>query len=263
MGVDRARPKSFLRVYLYAGADSAAVLTDGISIALSAAHNNSIDALDANKIMNSGENLGIAVQEKILSIVARKMPVITDTIQLYLSNIRRQAHQFQFAPSRLSSMNVNMYLVDRFMNTMQLINKQVATTITFDVSTDPLSYDAKRFYICFESVPTRANSTIASNDKIMFERIATKKQATTSFEIYPNPVQISSPTTLHISVPEKGAYQIKITDMLGQLIQQTSMTVHQQEATFSLQYQLFSKGMYTVGLWKENKCIATQTLLIQ
>ena len=264
MGTDRARPKSFLRAYLFSGADSTAVLTDGISIAMSAAYNNAVDPLDANKIMNSGENLGVALDGKILSIVARKMPVVTDTIQLYFSNIRRQAHQIQFAPTNLSSLSLNMFLVDRFMQTTQLISKQVATLVAFDITTDPMSYDAKRFYICFARATSTNNHIATSIGNQMLEKNVTpNNDIYTSLEVYPNPIQTSSTTKLQIANLANGKYQLKITNMLGQLIQETPLVVTSQHTAILLHHRLFAKGIYAMSLWKENKCTATNTLIFQ
>lgn len=132
-----------------AGAET---LADGAKIQFKPGFSNAIDALDALKIMNGGENLGVAVQENKLAVERRANPVAGDTLWLNLTNLHAQDYRLDFMANPIHFGALKAFLVDRFLNESRQITETDTLKYVFNVNAaHGGSYAADRFCIVFKA----------------------------------------------------------------------------------------------------------------
>ncbi|MFT3908120.1 MAG: autotransporter-associated beta strand repeat-containing protein [Ferruginibacter sp.] len=139
--------RQFLRAWLQ-GTNS--IVADGNIVAFDPAFSNTFDADDAVKIDNATESFGITSGTKQLMIEARSPIADNDTIFYSLGYLRIQSYQLRFAPENLATPGLSAWLVDQFTGTRTAINLSDSSVFAFDVTADPASYAAGRFYIVFK-----------------------------------------------------------------------------------------------------------------
>ncbi len=138
------------------------IYTDGIN-----------NAFNAAKLNNFNENLGLFRSNKYLSIESRPFPTVTDTLFVPSWNLKQQNYALLFTPANFNGINQTAYLVDRFTSTQQIINLNgVATTYSFNVSSNPASSSTNRFIVVFAAaVPLPVTfikiGVLLSNNDIM------------------------------------------------------------------------------------------------
>lgn len=141
-----------IAVNLQYGSGSNKLLADGVVVAFDSGFSNSIGREDAAKLANSAESMAILNQNTLLSIDARKMPRSNDTVFLQLSRLSRPQYTLQIFAKQLEDSPLDVYLEDRYLNSLQPLSLRDTNTIGFDVSfSNPASYDANRFRIVFHS----------------------------------------------------------------------------------------------------------------
>ena len=140
---------SVMRSVLYSGTGNTANIADGNIVAFDRNYRNGYDGNDAVKFMNTGENFGMSKFEKILSVEARRPVVYTDTIFYNLTNLRKQAYEFRFAPENLDIPGLHAYLVDKFHQTTTAVSLSSETDVVFAITDNPASAAADRFMIIF------------------------------------------------------------------------------------------------------------------
>ena len=124
-------------------------IADGNAVAFDELFNNEIDANDAHKVMNFGENFGIMRHAELLSVEARSPLQIADTIFYNLQNLRQQDYQLKFVPVNLVSTGLTAYLYDRYLNTNTFISLSNENYINFTITAEPGSSAADRFLVIF------------------------------------------------------------------------------------------------------------------
>ncbi|MEO8770666.1 MAG: hypothetical protein ABI402_11290 [Ferruginibacter sp.] len=141
------------RQYFRAGLfTNTGVIADGNAVVLDDSYGNIVDADDAIKFLNSGENFMICRENKKLSVEARSTPVIKDTIFYSLSNLRKQPYQLRFAPKNMQAGDLKAYLIDKYLHTTTELNLADSNFIDIDINTDTLSSAADRFFVVFEKI---------------------------------------------------------------------------------------------------------------
>ncbi|MBS1743320.1 MAG: hypothetical protein JST81_09820, partial [Bacteroidetes bacterium] len=136
---------------LYAGIDTNRVLHDGVRVDFDNAYTNAIDDMDARKMSNVGENVGIIRDGIMLSIERRPEVVSTDTIFYQLGALKQQQYQFEFTPENLVP-TLTGYLEDAYLNTSTPVAMDAVNTINFTVNADPASKAANRFRLVFRQL---------------------------------------------------------------------------------------------------------------
>lgn len=139
-------------------------VVDGNAIAFDEDFSNTIDADDALKIPNTGENFGLLRNGKNLSVEARAFIKNADTVFYNMTNLRQQAYQLRFAPKALPA-GMTVFLKDRFMDTFVPLSNTDSSFINFTVSSISGSYAADRFYVVFKMagvLPVKITSVSAS-----------------------------------------------------------------------------------------------------
>lgn len=125
-------------------------LTDGLKIEFANNFSNEPDELDAVKILNGGENFGVKVQNRILAVERRSMPVLGDTIWLNLTNLHAQNYQINLIASQYHNLGMKALLLDRFLHGTTALTDADTLKYNFTVNaSQPGSYATNRFCLVF------------------------------------------------------------------------------------------------------------------
>ena len=168
-------PTGSLRSNLYVVDRTGEHLYDGVMNEFDESYSPAIDVLDAIKLTNFSENLGIKKADKVLSV--ERMPALTiiDTIFYHLGNIRARNYQFEFIAENMDQPGLTGFLEDRYLQTSTIVNLVGTTKVNFSVVNVPGSYAADRFRLVFKQtggpVPVTFTSVRASkqNKDILVE----------------------------------------------------------------------------------------------
>lgn len=125
------------------------LMLDGVRIEFDPSQSTNVDELDARKLDNFGENIGIIRNDKRLVVERWKQPELNDSFPIFLNQMRQQNYVFHFIPERFNYAGFNGYLVDRYLKTTTLFSFTDTTNISFSVNADPASYAFDRFKIEF------------------------------------------------------------------------------------------------------------------
>lgn len=141
-----------LRTNLYVMKDGEPVLIDGNLIQYNDAYSNNIDILDALKIENTGENLGIRSSGQLLAVERRAPIQKSDTVFYRIGQMKAQHYQFEFTAKDLDQPGIAAFLEDKYLSTSTVISLHDTTHVLFDIGNDPLSYAPDRFRIVFQKL---------------------------------------------------------------------------------------------------------------
>lgn len=125
------------------------VLLDGVVTQFDAPYSNELDALDALKIANSGENLSIVSNAKNISIERRQTGASNDTLFYNLTQMKQQQYQFKFIASHLDHYGTEPVLEDNYLHTQIPLNTEGSTVVNFTVNNVAASSGNDRFHIVF------------------------------------------------------------------------------------------------------------------
>ena len=138
-----------LRTNFYVIKNGIPVLIDGNRVQYDKRYNNAIDINDAVKLDNTGENLGIKSNGKILSIERRRPIRLTDTIFYSFGHPGIQQYQFEFIANDLRDGDLAAYLIDNYLHNSSAVDLNDTTRVMFTVENIPASYASNRFMIVF------------------------------------------------------------------------------------------------------------------
>jgi hypothetical protein len=125
-------------------------LYDGVLSEFDAGYSNAVDASDAIKMINFGENLAIRRDNKNMSVERRLEIVNTDTIFYNLGQVSVQHYRFEFIASNMDQPGLTGFLEDNYLHTSTVVNMDGTTTVDFNVINVPGSYAADRFRLVFK-----------------------------------------------------------------------------------------------------------------
>ena len=126
------------------------VIADGNAVVFDQDYSNEIDANDAFKILNSGENFGITRGNNVLSVEARANVVTADTIFYSIKKpLLNNNYNLVFEPENMDPM-LHGFLIDNYLGTRSEISLSSITTININFNNDPNSYKEGRFMLIFQ-----------------------------------------------------------------------------------------------------------------
>ena len=131
-------------------ADNSTYIADGVFMGFDDTFSNAIDDLDAAKSGNTGENLAVKRDGKLLIIERRFSVAPFDTIFLDFTNAKFQQYNFTLNTVSLSQPGMFGYLEDAYLNISTPLNLDGLTTINFLVENTLGSNAADRFKIVFK-----------------------------------------------------------------------------------------------------------------
>jgi len=138
-----------LQANLYLVENNERSLYDAVVSEFDASYSASTDALDAIKMINFGENLGIMRGDKKLSVDRMPELVETDTIFYNLSQMRVKTYQFEFIPENIGQTGLAAFLEDKYLNIKTPVSFTDTSRIDFSIINDPGSYAPDRFRLVF------------------------------------------------------------------------------------------------------------------
>lgn len=156
--------QSSLRAVLFAGSR----LADANLVVFHETYTNAYTGEDALKLNNSGENFGIGLEGKVMSLEAREPVRNQDTIVYKLTNLRRQDYNMVFVPSDMNREGFTAWLTDRYLGTEMPVSLTDSTTLTFTVNNDPASSADDRFILVFRQnivLPVTITSISATRNR--------------------------------------------------------------------------------------------------
>jgi hypothetical protein len=139
-----------IRSALYiVGDDASTTLVDGDLTQFDPSFSNAVDGMDARKMSNFSENLGMIRGTTTLVIERRHTIEVSDTIFYKLWNVKQRNYQFQFTTAALDHPGLQGFLEDSYLHTSTPVNLNGITNISFSVNSDTASSAAYRFRIVF------------------------------------------------------------------------------------------------------------------
>jgi hypothetical protein len=127
------------------------VLADGVIAAFDETFSKTVGTEDASEISNNNESLAITNTAELLSIDSRPMPSGNDTLFLNMARLTKPQYTLQIFAQQMTGNNVQAYLRDSYLNTLQSLSLIDTNLVAFNVTADAASYNAERFTILFSS----------------------------------------------------------------------------------------------------------------
>lgn len=252
------RNRTFLYAELY---NSANLLTDGCLVAFDQSFSNAYNHQDALKILNPGENIGILLGGKIMSVEAHAPAELHDTIHLSVQNLRRQSYYWKFRPEQWVRTGLDAYLADRFLQTEMRISLSSATEIPFTVTTDASSSASNRFYIIFR--PTVKQPSPMADISDIRSRDEGDGLQVPAILVQPNPVSDHVLRVKLRSFPG-GQYQVRLTTPGGQIVYNGSVRVDEKAGQFTVSLDpSIPAGSYLLSVQSGEGILLTEKLLLQ
>ena len=258
-----ANRKQFFRTNLYTGIADSSRIADGNVVAFGENFNNEIDVNDAFKMPNSGENFGLKRNGKILSIEAKKIITMTDTIYFNMSNLKQQIYQLRFAPENMGTSGLEAFLIDQFLNTSTPVSLSDSSSVNITITKDPASAAADRFKMVF-----RKKNSISQDDKkestaIMKAFINNDKSNNDKsfISVYPNPITDGTIHLLLKNQPE-GTYEIRLLNSLGEKTISKKMIHVEGNETENIKWDYkLARGIYRLEITRPDGKIDTINVL--
>ncbi|MGB5941629.1 MAG: T9SS type A sorting domain-containing protein [Leeuwenhoekiella sp.] len=210
---------------------------DAVLVRFDNSYSNGADGQDGRKSTNLDENIATVVNDNQLSIDNRFTPVVGDEIQLKLTNYRNSEYILRIAIA--GQENLEVYLVDKYLNKETLLNQDILNNISFSVkASDSESSASDRFKVVFRE------NALGQND---FELLG--------FSVFPNPIK----DILTVVIPEaENKVKMTLHTILGQQVMSTQVSsgstiidVNQLQAGVYLVTLQTSRGTFTKRLIKE------------
>lgn len=183
--------------------NSTAVLDESLT-SYSPYFSNKVDEMDAVKLPNIEENIGLSRDGESLMIERRQENTLQDTIHLKLWNTLKKNYALQFSPVNLSSSTViSGNLIDNYLHTSTPVSLSDVTKINFTIDGNTGSANPDRFKVV-----------------LLFSKKNLPAGFTNgTFKISPNPITGNTINIQFVDQP-KGNYNVELVNNLGQLIYQ-------------------------------------------
>ena len=106
---------------------------------------------DAVKFTNGAESFSIIRNNKKMSMEARPLIDLNDTIFLNMANLKQQVYRFDFMPDNFNVAGLIAYIQDAYTNTETAINLTANSSYSFTVDANANSSASNRFRIVFRN----------------------------------------------------------------------------------------------------------------
>jgi len=229
---------------LFSMAGNSDEIVDANVVVFDEIYSNTVDADDAIKLANAGENFGISTGNKTVAIEGRQPLSASDVIHFNMSNLKKQEYKLEFVPNNLSAYGLVAILQDNYLKQTTEINLNVTNSVIFTVDDNPASSASDRFILLFKKP-----STNALNEQ--------------GFTVSPNPTEGNSVNIQFANQPA-GNYSVRLLGSNGQLI--TGRVIkHAGGSTTQVMYlpENIDSGTYQVEIISTDKTRTARTLIIQ
>ncbi|MFT3681079.1 MAG: YDG domain-containing protein [Ferruginibacter sp.] len=207
-------------------------------------YQNTIDANDAPKFDNPGENFAIVSEGKQLAAEARQ-PIGTEATSIVYSmkNMQQRDYSLEFTATNLGSGEA--YLEDKYLGTKTPVSLSGVTKVSFSVTADPQSAAATRFQLVLRPAAAPA----------VDNRIA-------AISVYPNPVETGTMNVQFVK-QAKGKYNLKLVDLSGRVVYSSVREHAGGSAAQSVQLpSAIGRGSYQLVITNPDKTKQVQQIFI-
>ncbi len=240
--------KSF-KANLYYGTN----LCDGNAVIFENSFKNNIDADDALKFLNPGENFIINRSGSILSVETRQTVLQSDTIFYTFSNLRRATYKLKFAATNMENDELQATLIDNYLHKKTSLSLSDSSFIDFIVDDNKTSY-RNRFVIVFE----RNTGSFVANAKL---NGSIAEIGAGSINVYPNPVKDKT-INIHYSKLASGQYSLQLINHAGQILYSSKLIIKENEGLLTIKpRQRIASGSYQLMIIAENGKNYTQQFI--
>ncbi|MFM2358302.1 MAG: hypothetical protein RLY16_295 [Bacteroidota bacterium] len=182
-----------IRVNFYANTFAPENLIDGTLAEYGASYSNSLNAEDARKLGNTGENLCIQNGIEYLVVERRNSIQANDSLLFYASGLKPRNYVIEVLPLNIENSGATAYLVDRFTNTEMPLISNTSNQIPVVVTNTAASKATNRWFIVYKSLGTlpvrfisvnagRTNHAITVNWKVANEQELNKYEIERSLD---------------------------------------------------------------------------------
>ncbi|MEN9568990.1 MAG: hypothetical protein RL172_221, partial [Bacteroidota bacterium] len=141
--------KAWVKANLYNMAAGEPLIVDGNVAVFASKYADAVDADDAGKMNNFGENFGILRNNLQLVVEARQPVKDTDTIFYNMKKMKQQAYRLELTPQNFDA-GVIAYVEDSYLRNVSPLNMGVPNNIDFTVNAEAASAAADRFRVMFK-----------------------------------------------------------------------------------------------------------------
>lgn len=132
-------------------ADGTTVLMDGALTQYDPSYNNAIDGLDARKMSNFSENLGMIRGTTTLVIERRHIIEVSDSIFYKIWNLQQgRNYRLEFLISAMNLPGLSGYIEDQYLHVKTPLNLDGSNYLDFTINSNISSSDMYRFRIIFD-----------------------------------------------------------------------------------------------------------------
>lgn len=163
--LDHVNPSfGMMRMNMYAvNSNGTSFLVDGTLTQYEDDFSNSVDGMDARKLINPGENIGMIRDNKTLIIESRQTISSSDTIFFKMWGMQKRSYQLQFVGTNLNHSGLQAFLEDRYLKSSTSIDLNDTSKVTFAVNNDTASSSMYRFRLVFNTVTMVAVPFVFNN----------------------------------------------------------------------------------------------------
>jgi len=140
-----------IRSNLYiAATDGSTTLADGDLTQYDPTFSNNVDGMDARKMSNFSENIGMIRGTTTLVIERRHTIESNDTIFYKIWNLSQaRKYQLQFDPANMVQPGLTAFVQDQYLHTNTPVSLTDTSYMNFSINADPASSDIYRFRLIF------------------------------------------------------------------------------------------------------------------
>jgi Secretion system C-terminal sorting domain len=140
------------RTNLYAPApDGSSALMDGTLTQYDTSYSNNVDGMDARKLSNPSEDLGMLRNNTVLIIERRHTIQGADSIFFKMWNMRPVTYKLDLVAYNLNVPGRVGLIEDKFLHSSTMLSLNDTTHVSFTVTSDPASQATDRFMVVFGS----------------------------------------------------------------------------------------------------------------
>ncbi len=234
----------FIRMY-----NNSSELLDAAMARFSSDGRVKVDADDALKLSNFGENLALQRNNKNLTIERRPLLTVNDTLFLNVWNLKESTYRLQLEwDNGALPVNLTAVLQDRVLNTERILKATGTEELSFTVSGSNGNV-FNRFQIVFRS------NTITPVRDLALEK---------GINLYPNPVLRGGSLQLSFSNLKAGRYTVVLYDVHGaQVLQQAIMHSGDNSLQSIRMDNKLASGTYLMDVISETGSKTSRKLFVQ
>src|SRR5690606_11125908 len=201
-------------------------ICDGNAILYGNKFSNNIDADDAGRPLNPGENFLICKSSDIfLTVESRANIKKVDSIFYTFKNLRKIQYRLIFAVENLAGEGLYATLIDNYLNKKTSLSLTDSSFIEFTIDDKKESYE-NRFIVVFEKNIQKEPAITGFLNQV------TDVNSLSYFSVYPNPVKGKTINIYYTDLPS-GKYSAQLIKQTGQILYNRQFMINDKEGVIT------------------------------